>query len=115
MIHITTKDLDRGPPASYVSFPIHGQGFDDLWREVSGQDVNILKKQHGEKFTLLQRIRQEGLRRERPLLLETLKALTSGRLRVVNHQVVDAKGAPTAPICLNNEVDHILAETNSTS
>ena len=115
MIHIATKDLDRGPPASYVSFPIHGPKFDDLWREVSGQDVNSLKKQHGEEFTLLQRIRQEGLRRERPLLLETLKALTSSRLRVVNHQVVDAKGAPTAPICLNDEVDHILAKTESTS
>ena len=115
MIHIATEDLDRGPPASYVSFPIHGQGFDDLWREVSGQDINTLKKQHGEEFTLLQRIRQEGLRRERPLLLETLKALTTGRLRVVNHQIVDAQGAATAPICLNDEVDYTLAQTDITS
>ena len=115
MIHIATKDLDRGPPLSYVSFPIRGQGFDDLWREVSGQDVNSLKRQHGEEFTLLQRIRQEGLRRERPLLLETLKALTTGRLRVVNHQVVDAQGALSAPICLNSEVDQILAKPDITS
>ena len=77
--------------------------------------LNTLKKQHGEEFTLLQRIRQEGLRRERPLLLETLKALTTGRLRVVNHQIVDAQGAAAAPICLNAEVDYILAQTDITS
>ena len=115
MIHLATEDLDRGPPASYVSFPIRGQGFDDLWTDVAGQDIEGLKKQYGEELPLLQRIRQEGLRRERPLLLETLKAFASGRLHVEDRQVVDSHGTPTAPICLNEEVDYALAQTGQPS
>ncbi len=115
MMHIATENLDRGPPASYVSFPIHGQGFDDLWAEVSGQNIDTLRKQCGEELALLQRIRQEGLRRERPLLLETLKAFASGRLRVQNHQVINDQGVPTPPICLNDEVERTLARTSGTT
>lgn len=110
MIHIATEDLDRGPPASYVSFPIHGQGFDDLWAAVAGQDIEPLKEQHGEELPLLQLIRAEGLRRERPLLLETLKVFASGRLRIADRLVVDADGTPTPPICLNDEVEQTLAQ-----
>jgi folate-dependent phosphoribosylglycinamide formyltransferase PurN len=115
MIHIATEDLDRGPPASYVSFPIHGQGYDGLWTEVAGQDVNALKEQHGEELPLLQHIRAEGLRRERPLLLETLKAFASGKLRVADRKVVDSNGTPTSPICLNDEVERALALTGDTA
>ena len=115
MIHLVTEDLDRGPPASYVSFPIHGQGFDHLWAEVAGQEVTTLEKQYGEELPLLQHIRQEGLRRERPLLLETLKAFASGRLRVEDRRVVDSHGIPIAPICLNEEVEQALAKAGKSS
>ena len=115
MIHLATEDLDRGPPASYVSFPVRGQGFDNLWAEVNGRQIEDLKERYGEKLPLLQRIRQEGLRRERPLLLETLKAFASGRLRVEGRQVVDSQGLLTAPICLNEEVEQALAKTGRSS
>jgi phosphoribosylglycinamide formyltransferase-1 len=115
MIHLATEDLDRGPPASYVSFPIHGQGFDDLWAEVAGQNIEALQKQFGEDLPLLQLIRQEGLRRERPLLLETLKAVASSRLQVEDRRVVDSRGVPTAPICLNVEVEQALAKAGESA
>ena len=110
IIHIATEDLDRGPPASYVSFPIHGQGFDDLWAAVAGKDIDALKEKHGEELPLLQHIRAEGLRRERPLLLETLKVFASGRLSIADRLVVDSDGTPTSPICLNDEVERTLAQ-----
>lgn len=115
MIHLATEDLDRGPPATYVSFPVRGQGFNELWMEVSGQDIEGLKKQYGEELPLLQRIRQEGLRRERPLLLETLKIFATGSLRVEGSLVVDSHGTPTAPICLNEEVEQVLAKAGRSS
>ena len=115
MIHIATEDLDRGPPASYVSFPIHGQGYDELWAEVAGQDVDALKEHHGEELPLLQHIRTEGLRRERPLLLETLKVFASGRLRVANRTIVDNNGTPVSPICLNDQVERTLASPGDTA
>ena len=109
MIHIATEDLDRGPPASYVSFSIHGQGYDELWPQVTGKDIDDLKEHHGEELPLLQRIRAEGLRRERPLLLETLKVFASSKLQVIDRKVVDSDGTPTAAICLNDEVELTLA------
>ena len=107
-IQVATDDWDKGPTAAYVSFPVRGGDYDALWDDVEGRDVAALKAEHGESLPLFQRIRQEGIRRERPLLLETLKALADGRLRIANRRVVDAAGAPTAGLCLNAEVERAL-------
>ena len=48
-------------------------------------------KAEGEENALFSAIRREGLRRERPLLLETLRALVDGR-RVVRCGSVEAPG-----------------------
>ena len=103
-VQVATDDWDKGPTASYVSFPVRGGDFDALWDAVEGHDVAAIRAEHGEAFPLFQRIRQEGLRRERPLLLETLKALAEGRLRVA-----DRAGAPIPGLNLNPEVARALA------
>ena len=108
-VQVATDDWDKGPTASYASFPIRGGDFDALWAAVEGCDVAAVRAEHGEALPLFQRIRQEGIRRERPLLLETLKALAEGRLRVADRQVVDAAGAPSPGLCLNPEVERALA------
>ena len=108
-VHLATEDLDRGPVVSYVTFPIRGEGFDELWREAEGSDVAELQARFGEDLPLLQAIRREGVLRERPLLLETLKAVASGRIRVSGGEVVDESGMPTAPLCLNDEVERAVA------
>ena len=108
-IQVATDDWDKGPTASYVSFPVRGGDYDALWADVEGQDVAALRAEHGEALPLFHRIRQEGIRRERPLLLETLKALADGRLRIHNRQVVDPTGAPTPGLNLNAEVERALA------
>ena len=107
-IQVATDDWDKGPTASYVSFPVRGGDYDALWADVEGRDVAALKAEHGEALPLFQRIREEGIRRERPLLLETLKALADGRLRIANRQVVDPTGAPTPGLNLNAEVERAL-------
>ena len=109
-VHLATEDLDRGPVVTYVTFPIRGAGFDDLWAEVDGVTVAELQARFGEDLPLLQAIRREGVIRERPLLLETLKALAEGRVRVVEGAVVDAGGRPVAPLCLNGEVERAIAD-----
>ena len=108
-VQVATDDWDKGPTASYVSFTVRGGDYDALWAEVEGRDVAALKAEHGEALPLFQRIRQEGIRRERPLVVETLKALAEGRLRVADRQVVDAAGAPIPGLCLNPEVERALA------
>ena len=70
-------------------------------------------KAQGEEQPLFKQIRQEGIKRERPLLLETLKALADGRLKVSGAAALDAQGARSPGILLNAEVDRYLAEEAS--
>ena len=109
-VQVATDDWDRGPTASYVSFPVRGGDYDALWAAVEGRDIDALRAEHGESQPLFQRIRQEGLRRERPLLLETIRAFADGRLRIVDRHVADAAGAPIPGLCLNAEVEQALDE-----
>lgn len=111
-VHLATEDLDRGPVVTYVTFPIRGGGFDELWAEAEGRTVADLQTRFGEELPLLQAIRRQGVMRERPLLLETLKALSEGRVRVAEGAVVDAGGRSTAPLCLNEEVERAVAEAD---
>lgn len=93
MIHLVTKELDRGPVLSFFSIGIRGGAFDPLWEEVergSGEDA------------LFRLIRQEEERREVPLLVLTLKALSEGRVRIEGGRVI-----PSA-IDLSREVEEYM-------
>lgn len=107
MVHVATEELDAGPVLTYCSFPIRGGAFDPLWRHTEGRSIDELKAE-GEEQPLLKLIRQEGMKREGPLLVETLKALAEGRLKIVDRRVFDASGAPAGGICLNEEVEQFL-------
>ncbi len=112
MVHVATEVLDSGPVLTYCSYPIRGEAFDDLWREVDGRPLEEMKKE-GEEQTLFRQIRLEGVRRERPLLLETVRALAQGRFEVSGGKVLEAGGAPMSAVCLNNEVEAFLEASAS--
>ena len=103
MVHVATEELDAGPVLTYCSYPIRGGGFDRLWQVAEGRSVEELRAE-GEEQPLFGKIRQEGLRRERPLLLETLRAISDGRLRISRGRVFNAEGEPVSEMCLNEEV-----------
>jgi folate-dependent phosphoribosylglycinamide formyltransferase PurN len=108
MAHVATEVVDTGPVLAYCTFPIRGEAFDPLWQVAEGLSKEQLKAQ-GEDQPLLRLIRLEGMRRERPLLLETLRAVAGGRLNVSNGHVHDAGGAPvTGGQCLDEEVERLL-------
>lgn len=109
-IHLATEDLDQGPVLTYCSFPLRGRAFDPLWSEVEGRSLDDLKSHDGEELPLFQRIRQEGMRRERPLLLETLKAFANGDIRVEGRRPLDARGNPpeAGGLCLNEAIERTL-------
>jgi folate-dependent phosphoribosylglycinamide formyltransferase PurN len=111
MVHLATEELDQGPPITYVRFPIRGEAFDTLWEQVRGLPLDEIRARFGEDLPLFQAIRREGMRRERPLLLETLKSVAAGRLRIVGRRVLDREGLPVRALCLNDEVDRAVAES----
>lgn len=112
MVHIATEVLDSGPVLAYTKFPIRGGEFDSLWQDVEGKSLQELQAR-GEEQPLFKRIRAEGLKRERPVMLAVLQALANGEMRVALNQILDRNGKPmTEPRNMNAEVERFLAEGN---
>jgi phosphoribosylglycinamide formyltransferase-1 len=97
MMHLVTPELDRGPVVAYCSFPIQGGNFDYLWGEGAVG--------RGPLFWL---IRQEGVRREIPLIVLTLKALAEGRIQIKDGKVLDNRGKELEGLPLTQEVEEYL-------
>ena len=105
MVHIVTEEVDGGPVLSYCRFSTHGPGLDPLWDNVSERTLAEIKEADGEDNALFLRLREMGLVRERPLVVETLKAVSDGR---INLEEVAAKG----PVDLTDAVESILSVTS---
>jgi phosphoribosylglycinamide formyltransferase-1 len=97
MMHLVTPELDRGPVISYYSFSIQGGAFAPFW------EGNL-----GERGPLFWLIRQEGVRREIPLIVLTLKAVAEGAIRITDGKVVDSTGKELEGLSLTQEVEEYL-------
>ncbi|MFH1148247.1 MAG: formyltransferase family protein [Pseudomonadota bacterium] len=86
MMHVVTEILDEGPPITYCTFPIRGRGFDELWDELeeklNTRSLQQIMAEEGASNKLFQKIREEGVRRELPLIVMTLKTLAEKRPRI---------------------------------
>ncbi len=96
MMHLVTKDLDEGAPITYCSFPIKGGDFEKLWadldRKLKGKTLNQVIKEEGERHPLFAEIRKQGVMREMPLIVYTIKEFADGKISIRDKQVVDAQG-----------------------
>ena len=95
-----TMDWDRGPVISYCTFPITGPEFAPLWTEAGGRSVEELKAAYWEDLPLFRRIRAEGVKREGPLVLETIRAIAGGGVDLAG---VEARSFTA--LCLNGEIE----------
>lgn len=117
MIHLATEELDRGPVVSYYTVPIVGTDFDRDWQELEGRDLEEVKATRGEELPLFQKIRAAQYVREPYLILETLRAVADGRVKISGGGVVDAQGKPlagegTSGICLDEDIGRAMAGDN---
>ena len=105
MIHIATSELDRGPIATVCSFSVRGTSFDVLWADADKADITALRRASDESLPLFRAVREEGVKRERPLVVETLKAI------VANEIDLDAvaRGAIDSPLDLTERVEAAIA------
>ena len=86
-MHLVTPELDAGPPIAYCTFPIRTpHRIDDLWRTWE------LFHEEGTKERLFNRLREEGLKREFPLIVETLKLLAQGKIKIKDGKVLSKNG-----------------------
>ncbi len=88
MMHLVTPELDKGPPIAYFSFKIHGgMPWDSLWNDLEirlkeAGSLDKLRHDIGEGLPLFKKIREEGVRREFSLIVETMKAISEGKIDI---------------------------------
>lgn len=94
MVHLVTKELDRGPVISYCRFPIKGTGWDEIWKKWKKSIKKDSPLQDREAQELFKKIRHEGEIRELPLLTNAIRELAMGRV-VVKDKKIFVAGAPS--------------------
>ncbi len=85
MMHLVTPELDKGPPVTYFSFPIKGGKWDELWKDYETHlkrlgTLERVKDELGEALGLFKEIRAEGVKRELPLIVATMEAISKGAI-----------------------------------
>lgn len=111
MVHLATEELDRGPPVTYCTFSLRGPAFDPLWEALGSRTAADVREREGEEHPLFLEIRRHGVVREQPLVLETLRALAQGRVRVEGRRVLDSSGRElTGGLDLSEEIDRALED-----
>ena len=114
MIHLVTKELDKGPPITYCAFPLRGQAIDPLWetleRTLHKQNLDQIIHEEGENNSLFKEIRRRGAIRELPLIVQTLKTFSEGKIIIDNHQVLVDNRVQQKPYCLTEQIEASLTE-----
>ena len=103
MFHVT-EELDKGPTVTFSTYPIHGEPFDKHWKAIEGLSVTELRATEGERLPLFQLIRQRGMDLERPLVVETLKAFSEGRVRITDGHIIGPDGKPMSGLDLTTDI-----------
>ena len=85
MMNTVTGNVDRGPALSYCRFPIRDVTNEALW---SQHDFGASRKQLETSLLYLD-IRRRGVERERPFLVETLRAVAQGELPLTADSPLD--------------------------
>jgi len=109
MMHLVTPELDRGPVVSYCRFTIRGSGFDPLWHQIKHKDTSAVKMSEGERNPHFMKIRAEGLKREFPLIISTIKAFSEGKVKVESDRVLDEHGRIIVGCDLTQEIDRLVS------
>ncbi|MEZ0329260.1 MAG: formyltransferase family protein [Dissulfuribacterales bacterium] len=108
MMHLVTPELDRGPAITYCSFPITGSKWQGLWEHYEQQLRQLgeaeLQKIWRENLPLFAEIRKETVKREIPLIIQTIKAVCEGNFPIQEIH----KGAPVSPLNLSIEIENQL-------
>ena len=101
MMNLVTGDVDRGPAISYCRFPIRDEVNEAAWEALSAWKVDVAALEEIMGMPLYADIRARGVARERPFLVETLRAVAEGTLAI----------PPPEPVDLTEAVERAVGST----
>ena len=109
MMHICTKEHDRGDALTYCRFPIRGGDYDALWAQMyeklKTKDLEQIRAEEGEDEPLFRRIREDGAKRELPLIVETIRLFADGKVCIRDKRLWRDGKKHDGPYDLSKEVD----------
>jgi len=112
MMHLVIEELDKGPPITFSEFSVRGPGFDGLWedmqKKLAVRSLAEIERNEGVDNPLFAKIRQEGARREIPLVVQTVKAFAEGRVRLDNKHIIAGGEVLPGPYCLTDDIEAFL-------
>ncbi|MDR3206691.1 MAG: phosphoribosylglycinamide formyltransferase [Candidatus Methanoplasma sp.] len=112
MLHICTEDWDRGDALTYCRFPIRGGGFDALWSDMreklSSSSLDLVREREGVDEPLFRKIRQEGVRRELPLIVSTIRLFSEGTIHIERKRLTENGKVLERPYDMTDKVDEAL-------
>ncbi len=105
-----TPEWDKGPTISYFEFPIDGEGYNELWKLFDEKGVEaVTGEKDAENNPLFRKIREDGEKREIPLLVETIKAFAEYKVCITDcGQVATAKGPLKSGYDLTRQVEEAI-------
>ena len=114
MLHLCTPEWDRGAPLTYCGFSLRGDDYNPLWedlnRKLEDSTLEDIAKTEGVEEPLFKKIREDGAKRELPLIVETIRSFADGRVRIEDKKlIVGGKKLDTA-FDLSKEVDRAIGE-----
>ena len=113
MMHLATEEVDRGPLVSYVTVPLRTKELERYWQQLDRESIEEIRAREGEEYELFRLIRAEQYSREPYLLLETLRSLSLGEIRLdvasIGQEVSLAEGQHSDPfgyggLCLDERI-----------
>ena len=110
MVHLVTKELDRGPVISYCRFPITGPEWDSLWEQWKRDIKPDATLESREAHPLFKKIRSEGEIRELPLLRGAIRELAHGNVTVRDKKIWAAGQLLQQGVDLTPAIEEIVAK-----
>lgn len=112
MMHLCTKEWDRGDAITYCKFPIRGGDYDCLWEQLDEKlktmSLDDIIKAEGTEEPLFKRIREDGAKREMPLIVSTIDLLAKGEVHIEKKRLYKGNELLNDPYDLSEEVDRSI-------
>ncbi|MFQ6060737.1 MAG: formyltransferase family protein, partial [Thermoplasmata archaeon] len=117
MMHLVTPQLDRGPVITYCDFPIVGGRYTELWkrleRKLESKTLEEIQVEEGEEEPLFREIRRQGLMREFPLIVHTIRQFADSNIRIKERKPIAKGEILTGGYCLTDDIEEAIGARKS--
>ncbi|MCK5009722.1 MAG: phosphoglycerate transporter [Deltaproteobacteria bacterium] len=114
MIHLVTNELDKGPRITYCTFPLKDPFIDPLWekheQKLKSKSLNQIIKEERKNNELFKEIRKMGVIRELPLVVQTLKIFSEGKIGIKDKHIIVNDRIQHQPYCLTEQIEAFIKD-----